>query len=145
MDDFRNEMLSDHRISVIHDFPITDECFQGLNIRGGICYFLWNRDYSGDCVVYNHNHGDVTHTKRPLLEQKAETFIRYNQGISILRKVRQLNEETMDNRVSSRLPFGIPSNFSEYTLTKSNENDIVLYRSERNKNAEKRVFISKST
>ena len=143
LDDFRNEMLSDHRISVIHDFPITDECFQGLNIRGGICYFLWNRDYSGDCVVYNHNHGDVTHTKRPLLEQKAETFIRYNQGISILRKVRQLNEETMDNRVSSRLPFGIPSNFSEYTLTKSNENDIVLYRSERNKNAEKRVFISK--
>ena len=145
LDDFRNEMLSDSRISVIHDFPITDECFQGLNIRGGICYFLWNRDYSGDCVVYNHNQDNVNCAKRPLLEQKAETFIRYNQGISILRKVRLLNEETMDNRVSSRLPFGIPSNFSDYTLSKSNEDDVVLYRSERNKNAEKRVFISKKS
>lgn len=144
LDEFRNEMLHDDRMSVLHDFPETSDCFPGLNIRGGVCYFLWDRAHYGNCLIYNHKQDQISCDERPLLEKNTDTFIRYNAAISILRKVRALNEETMDNRVSSRLPFGIPSNFAEFSLVRNNKDSIVLYRSERgnSKTASKRVFIS---
>ena len=81
---------------------------------------------------------------RPLLESGTETFIRYNKAISILNKVLSFNEEKMDNRVSNRLPFGIPSNFDDYVLKQDKEHPIIMYRSERSKNADKKVYISQS-
>ncbi len=141
LDNFRAAMLSDKRLQIIHDFPETSDCFPGLNIRGGICYFLWSRDFSGDCTVYNHKQEAVNMLTRPLLEKGATTFIRYNSAVSILQKVSALHEENMDNRVSSRLPFGIPSNFADYSLTQDKSHSVILYRSERNKAAAKRVFI----
>ena len=79
-----------------------------------------------------------------MLEQGATTFIRYNKAISILHKVQALKEETMDNRVSSRLPFGIPSNFSDFSVEKTERENVILYRSERgnSKTANKKVWIS---
>lgn len=142
LDDFRNAMLSDDRLSIIHDFPETEDCFPGINIRGGVCYFLWDYHHHGDCTVVNHKDGLQTTVVRPLLENGAETFIRYNAAISILKKVQALHEETMDNRVSSRLPFGIPSNFVDYSLTKNQYDSITLYRSERNRNAAKKVYVA---
>ena len=142
LDDFRFEMLNDERLEVIHDFPETSDCFPGINIRGGVCYFLWNKFHKGDCKVVNHKQNEATEMVRPLLEKGAETFIRYNAAVSILEKVSAFNEETMDNRVSSRLPFGIPSNFTDYTTKPDREHSITLYRSERSKNADKRVFVS---
>ena len=141
LDEFRDSMLHDERISVIHDFPETSDCFPGLNIRGGVCYFLWDRNHKGAADIFNHKKDNVNCMKRPLLENGADTFIRYNQAISILNKVMAKNEETMDSRVSSRLPFGIPSNFVDYVLKKDAFNSVVLYRSERNKNAPKQVYI----
>lgn len=142
LDSFRNEMLNDDRLSVIHDYPETSDCFPGINIRGGVCYFLWDNAHSGPCTVYNHKQMDVTISTRPLLEKGAETFIRYNSAISILEKVKSFNEETMDKRVSSRLPFGITSNFSDYVLKEDKNHSVVLHRSERNKNAPKKVFVN---
>ncbi len=142
LDDFRNNMLHDDRISIIHDYPETNDCFPGLNIRGGICYFLWDKNHHGDCLVYNHKNEYINQMTRPLLVQGSEIFVRYNKAISILQKVKQFGEKTMDTKVSSRLPFGIPSNFSNYSLTPSNDKTIILRRSERNKNAPKEVYIS---
>ena len=132
LDEFRDTMLHDDRIKEIHDFPITDDCFPGVNIRGGVCYFLWSRNYHGDALVSNHK-GEVVVSKmsRPLLEKNAETFIRYNQAISILKKVQAFNEKTLDERVSSRLPFGIPSNFEEYSETKNEKANVILFRNRR--------------
>ena len=144
LDAFRNEMLTDDHLKIIHDFPETSDCFPGLNIRGGVCYYLWDREHHGNCKVYNHKQDSVSLDERPLLEEGTETFIRYNNAISILRKVRSFNEETMDNRVSSRLPFGIPSNFSDFSTDRTSSNNIVLYRSERgsSKSANKKVYVS---
>ena len=144
LDSFRDGMLHDQRLAIIHDFPETAECFPGLNIRGGVCYFLWDRNHKGDCKIINHNKGELLSDERPLLEQGATTFIRYNKAISILHKVQELREETMDNRVSSRLPFGIPSNFSDFSAEKTERNNVILYRSERgnSKTANKKVWIS---
>ena len=142
LDDFRAEMLNDERLSIIHDFPETSDCFPGINIRGGVCYFLWDKEHKGDCKIVNHKQQDTNEMTRPLLKNGAATFIRYNAAVSILDKVTSLHEETMDNRVSARLPFGIPSNFSDYVLTPDAKHSVILYRSERSKNADKKVYVA---
>ncbi len=106
LDDFRNEMLNDRRLRKIVDYPLSSECFPGVEIKGGVCYFLWEKEYSGICEVTTIR-GDVkSKMLRPLLEDGCDTFIRYNEAISILRKVKLLNEPTINREVSSQKPFG---------------------------------------
>ncbi|MCD6179769.1 MAG: Eco57I restriction-modification methylase domain-containing protein, partial [Bacteroidales bacterium] len=129
LDEFREEMLNDSRISQIHDFPETSDCFPGLNIRGGVCYFLWEKEYNGHCKVLNYKDGEVVNeTTRPLLERGVNVFIRYNQAISILKKVKKFNEKTFGERVSARKPFGLPSNYKGFSKTLKPGKDIKLYR-----------------
>ena len=112
LDNFRNNMLHDNCLREIHDFPIGEDCFPGIRISGGVCYFLWQRDYSGDCDVYTHSGKDISsHMSRPLLEKGADTFIRINEAIPILRKVQSFNEPSFANCVSPRKPFGLASDF----------------------------------
>lgn len=129
LNEFRNEMLTDERISVIHDFPTTSDCFTGLKIRGGICYFLWDKHHKGDCTVFNHKDNKIiSKTTRPLLENNENIFIRYNMGVEILKKVQSKNEKTMDKLVSPRKPFGLATNFSGGSEKKSDKNNILLYK-----------------
>lgn len=116
LDTFRDEMLNDNRIRIIHDFLNANECFPGVKIKGGVCYFLWNRDNKGLCSFNTHRNNKIISSKeRPLLEKDCETLIRYNEAITILTKVQKFNEKTMDTQVSSRKPFGLPTNFDSYS------------------------------
>lgn len=108
LDDFRKEMLNDTRIRRIVDFENAGDCFPGVDIAGGICYFLWDKDYKGDCEVVNIVNGDKINSVRPLNE--FPTFIRNSNAIPIIRKVLSFKERTMNSLVSSRKPFGIPTN-----------------------------------
>lgn len=129
LDEFRDEMLKDKRLAQIHDFPETSDCFPGLNIRGGVCYFLWDREHKGDCTITNYKNGTILSTsKRPLLEPKSDVFVRYNEAINILRKVKKFNEKTFDETVSARKPFGLDSNFSGFKKSKTDKHNILLYR-----------------
>ena len=109
LDDFRNEMLNDRRIKVLVDYFNSVECFPGVDISGGVCYFLWERDNQSDCNVISIRDGNKNEMHRPLLEKNTSTFVRFNQGVSILRKVKSLNEKSFESIVSSRKPFGINS------------------------------------
>lgn len=112
LETFRNEMLHDDRLRIIHDYPQAYECFPGVQIKGGVCYFLWDRDHSGLCQVYTHKDNQVTTSKpRRLLEPGCDTFIRFNQAIEILHKVIQRHENTIMSYVSSRQPFGLSTTF----------------------------------
>lgn len=129
LDEFRKEMISDKSIKKLHDFPETSDCFPGLNIRGGVCYFLWERDYNGPCEIYNYKKGNIINqSKRYLKEKGLNIFIRYNDAISILSKVRKYKEPTFGSRVSSQKPFGFRSNFSNFSTSKDNDNKIKLHR-----------------
>jgi site-specific DNA-methyltransferase (adenine-specific) len=128
LDDFRKSMLTDDRLRVLHDFPETSDCFAGINIRGGVCYFLWERDSHGDCHVYNHRNGRVNDAVRPLLEDNSDIFIRYNQSIAILRKVQELQEPSFGELVSSSKPFGLRGFFKEYSPKRTADKPIKLYR-----------------
>ena len=92
LDSFRDKMLHDDRISVLHDFYNANDCFPNVEIKGGICYFLWNKAHHNDCLVASHHNGTINQTTRPLLEDGVETFIRSDEQISILYKVRELKE-----------------------------------------------------
>ena len=104
---FRKRMLNDDRVRIIHDYPNASDCFPGVEIKGGVNYFLWDRDNRGPCMVHTHL-GDqvVSKAERPLLEEGINTFVRYNEGISILRKVRTAKEDSFANLVSANDPFG---------------------------------------
>lgn len=127
LDNFRDEMLHDDRIRVIHDFLDASECFPGVEIKGGVCYFLWNRDNRGLCNFNTHkNNKIISSVERPLLETGCETLIRYNNAISILKKVQSFNEKTMDTQISSRKPFGFSTDFKDYKKEKG-LNTIKIY------------------
>ena len=143
LDDFREEMISDKRISQLHDFQDTNDVFPGLNIRGGICYFLWERDYNGKCLVTNHR-GKISNTplSRFLKEENLEILIRHNESISILNKVRSFNENSFSKQISSRKPFGLPTNYKGFTLKKTPLKNIKLYRYGENGYVSREVILS---
>lgn len=106
LDSFRNTMLHDDRIRVIHDFPNASDCFPGVEIKGGVCYFLWDRECRGLCQVHSHNGQAVEITDRPLLENGMETFIRNDTQISILHKVRACNEKSFSEWLNAGRFYG---------------------------------------
>lgn len=114
LNSFRRMMLSDKRIREIHDFPDYRDVFPlSIQLKGGVCYFLWDRDNVGDCKVTSYHAGRVVSVlDRPLLDFGLDTFIRYNEAISIVRKVQAFSEESIMDLVSPRKPFGLPTNFS---------------------------------
>ena len=115
LDDFREKMLNDRRIKEIHDFPDASEVFLGVEIKGGVNYFLWDREYKGNCRVVSYENGEViSEMTRPLKEEGADSFIRDNQAISIYHKVRDFNEKSFSEFVSVQTPFGLLSSFKSY-------------------------------
>lgn len=107
LDDFRSSMLNDNRLREINDFADASEVFPGVQIKGGVCYFLWDRDNPGECTVVNHGvDKQFAISTRPLLEEGCDTFIRWNAGIDILRKVQKRNKNNFSDLVSARKPFG---------------------------------------
>ena len=107
VDSFRDEMLHDRHITNLVDFPISSDCFPGVEIKGGVCYFLWERDTERDCKITTIQGNIEDSTTRPLLEKGGSTFIRWNKAISILRKVQKFKEPTFDSLVSAQKPFGL--------------------------------------
>ena len=103
LDAFRATMLSDERIRILHDFENASDCFTGVEIKGGVCYFLWDREYSGECKVITHEKDKILSVMtRNLLEKNCDIFIRYNEAIEILRKVQNNNEVSINQKISAR-------------------------------------------
>ncbi|MDE7439136.1 MAG: Eco57I restriction-modification methylase domain-containing protein, partial [Clostridia bacterium] len=127
LDDFRDSMLHDDRIRELHDFLNAGDCFPGVEIKGGVCYFLWDRDNRGLCKVHTHQDGQIIScAERKLLEDNSDIFIRYNEAISILHKVMANGEPSFSEIVSSRKPFGLPTNFN--AIEKSGVTKIYAYK-----------------
>ena len=105
LDDFRREMLNDNHIRVLVDYENASDCFPGVDIAGGVCYFLWDRDNPGLCDVVNIRNNETRHSVRALNE--FDTFIRHDRAASIVRKVCAFGEPMMSNMVSSSKPFGL--------------------------------------
>jgi len=113
LDDFRAEMLADKRIRKLVDFENSNDVFPGVDVAGGICYFLWDRDNEGQCEVANIIDGEQVKSERTLNE--FPILIRHSKAIPIIRKVNAKKEnggKRLSEVVSSRKPFGLPTNYN---------------------------------
>jgi site-specific DNA-methyltransferase (adenine-specific) len=113
LDEFRNEMLNDKHIRKLVDFENSNDVFPGVDVAGGICYFLWDRENPGTCEVTNFINGEAKKTERILNE--FPIFIRHSQALPIIRKVLAKKEnggKNLSSVVSSRKPFGLPTNYA---------------------------------
>lgn len=104
LDDFREKMLKDRHLSHIVDYTNAKDCFPGQSIGGGVNYFLWSKNYTGECEFTTIHNGEK-HTLRRNIDEHP-VLVRYNQGVEIIRKVQALNEQNMVSLVSSINPFG---------------------------------------
>ena len=111
LDDFRSRMLSDHRLRSLVDYPVLYEPFDNVKIRGGISYFLWHGTYDGPCNVTTVEHGNPVGESVERYLDEFDILVRRNEAVPILRKVRELKEKTLEAKVSSRKPFGLPTNY----------------------------------
>ncbi len=116
-------MLADDRLRSIDDYLSASDVFPGVGLKGGVCYFVWDRDNPGLCQVTTHfKDWPVSTASRPLLERGVDVFIRFNEGLSILKKVAAVENgkpgslslpesKRFDRLVSSRKPFGLETTF----------------------------------
>jgi site-specific DNA-methyltransferase (adenine-specific) len=105
LDDFRIRMLQDKHIKIIQDFTCSKEIFSGVNIAGGVSYFLWDRDYNGTCFFngIQRNIGEY------------DILVRENASIEILRTILSSHINFCDNKITlPRQPFGIKGNFKNW-------------------------------
>lgn len=138
LDEFREAMLADNRLRSIADYLSAADVFPGVGLKGGVCYFLWNRDHPGFCEVSTHfKDWPVSTATRPLMENGADIFIRFNEGLSILKKVVSFesglsaslllpDEKRFDRLVSSRKPFALETTFKGRKTRRAD--DVLIYQ-----------------
>lgn len=108
LDEFRDSMLQDRHIKIISDYMSSKDCFPGVNIAGGVNYFLWDKNYTGDCLVKNcSNNSPEIIAMRPLNE--FSVFIRDNRAINIIHKFIESGDACLANHTYTRNPFGFVS------------------------------------
>ena len=109
LNQFRRDMLNDKHIVKLVDFINSKDCFQGVDIAGGVCYFLWDREHpTPNCSVVNISGNSLTTDERPL-DEFDSLFIRSNSAIDIIKKVLSKSTKFMNEIVSPIDTFGIPS------------------------------------
>jgi site-specific DNA-methyltransferase (adenine-specific) len=138
LDEFRESMLTDKRVRSIDDYLSASDVFPGVGLKGGICYFLWDRDNPGPCRVNTHfKDWPVSTATRPLHEDGVDVFIRFNEGLSILKKVVAVesgesqslslpDNKRFDRLVSSRKPFGLETTFKGRAAKRAG--DVLVYQ-----------------
>lgn len=126
LDEFRKYMMSCGKIVSLTDFSNAKDCFPSNSVAGGVCYFLWSRDYNGKCSFTNVVNNSLHTTLRSLNE--FPVLVRNNKAVDILDKIRKFKETNMVDLGSSTMPFGIKSDVRG-TKTKEDENDIELIAS----------------
>lgn len=138
LDEFRESMLADDRLRSIDDYLSASDVFPGVGLKGGVCYFLWDRDNPGPCLVTTHfKNAPPSTASRSLLEEGVDVFIRFNEGLSILKKVVAVESggtdslslpesKRFDQLVSSSKPFGLRT-FFQGKFAKS-RGDVLVYQ-----------------
>lgn len=131
LDEFRADMLNNGHVRSLTDFPDSGSAFPGVQIKGGICYFLWDRDNPGTCHVTRIRDGIEQHQADRGLGE-FDVFIRDERALSILRKVLAKQGDSVTSLLSGDTPFGIPTNFTNWN-ERQRVGEIPLHLIERGK------------
>ncbi len=130
LDSFREEMITDRHISILHDFLNAGICFPSVAIEGGVCYFLWDKEHNDKCNVVTHQtNGELRTSIRYLNDEHGgDIYIRDDVAIGILNKVKNKTDFYFDSLVSTRMPFGIGNmSIDETTITPIDRNNLRIF------------------
>lgn len=127
LDKFRDDMMHDKRLRKIVDYTNAKDCFPGISVSGGVCYFLWDRDNPGDCQFTNITNGTKDTMTRSLDE--LPVLVRYNKAISIIHKVNAKNDGKLADIISSLMPFGLSTSYRG-KAKKGSADDLTLQASD---------------
>jgi len=141
MDDFRREMFTGKRISHMVDYTKMSTAFPGVDFEGGVGYFLWEREYKGDCE-YTLVQAEERHPMVTRDFAAHDIFIRDHRALAIFEKIRARGEQTMERVISSDTPFGLATNHSGWK-TSPFEGSVAVYLADRGKRTV--GYISRST
>lgn len=113
LDDFRLEMIHDKNIAVLHDYINANECFTNVDIKGGVCYFLWKNNHQDKCSIFTHyDNNQIVHSTRFLaINEDSTIYIRDDKLLSIIEKVQNKNLPSFASIVSARKPYGLTGDF----------------------------------
>jgi site-specific DNA-methyltransferase (adenine-specific) len=125
LNDFRKTMLSDKQLKKIVDFPVSSEVFNGVEVKGGICYFLWERDFNGECEITSMRNNEIVGYSRRHLNE-FDILVRDSRALPILRKVLSKKEPSIIDILSVDKEFGWTSNFNDFH-DKQKDGDIPLH------------------
>lgn len=131
LDEFRQEMLSDRRIRCLVDYPDSREVFPGVDIAGGVSYFLWDSSWKGKCNVTTVSGGNAGLTLSRYLDD-YDILVRYNEAVSILERVVGSSSngefESLASQVSSIQPFSIRTNFRGASRGDGMADPVLIYQ-----------------
>ena len=113
LDEFRTAMREDKRLATLVDCPDASECFPGVEVKGGVCYFHWNNRYAGPCDFQTFRGGKIVSSAHRHLDE-FDFVIRNNAAVSILHKVLAEPQPSLEEWMSSQTPYGMHTNFSEF-------------------------------
>lgn len=131
LDKFRQLMLKDKRIRNITDYPKLYDAFPSVKIRGGVSYFLWDRDYDGPCTMQSMWDGKPLGPPVARYLDAYDVLVRRNEAVPILEKVQKRGESTLESRVSSGKPFGFRTFFHGNVNPSKLKKPVKLYGSQR--------------
>ncbi|MFP3466053.1 Eco57I restriction-modification methylase domain-containing protein [Leifsonia sp. SIMBA_070] len=131
LDKYRDRMLKSHKIRNIVDYPKLYDGFPGVKIRGGISYFLWERDYDGPCTIQTMWDGKPLGEPAERYLDAYDVLVRRNEAVSILEKVKARHEKTLEATVSAGKPFGLRTFFHGNTTDVGLKDPVKLFGSQK--------------
>ena len=111
LDEFRTRMISDRRLRKLVDNPKIFDCFPGVKIRGGVSYFLWDREYNGDCEFSTRIDGVIRSVAARDIRKGDGVVVRDNRAAAIVERVWQSGISSVEGSFGSQVPFGLRTNF----------------------------------
>ena len=115
LDSFREQMLESTKFRHLADFPAAADLFPTVEIKGGVCYFLWDEKYDGPCKVVTYKKGEEPSESNRFLGEHGDIFIRFSEAIPILEKVQKKADKFVDEQVAPSKPFGLRTFFADYS------------------------------
>lgn len=123
LDDYREEMLNDKSFVKIVDYPNGADCFPSAIIAGGVNYFLWDKNYTGQCIIINVENNKRNETQRDLNEYSI--FVRNNKAINIINKIKKVEKKFFNESVLPRNYFNLISGEKGHDIYSNN--DITMF------------------
>lgn len=135
-----DDMLSTKHMILIHDYLDAGECFTGVEIKGGVNYFLYSDTFEGKCHHYIHNGSTINDKYGYLNDCKTGVVIRDVLAQSIFSKVTDVEGDyfksnNFSSLVSSQAFFGqdynLNSNWAGFSMSQDNINNTKCYVNKR--------------